>query len=117
MRGYRGLLRNEYVQVYRRTTTDDGMCGKVPAYTLHLSRYFCRIWFAEEEAQRTDEGERQLPVYGMVGDLADIRQGDKLVRSTGEEFTLTFVRQPIDGRVRHHLIGRLRRIVGDGTSQ
>ena len=114
---YRGLLRNERVAVWRRATTDDGMCGVFPNFTLAISCYLCRLFFAEEEKTRQDTGEERAGAWSLFGDpCADIREGDKVVRSNGQAFIVTSVRKPLDGRVEHHLRALMRKIEG-GSSE
>jgi hypothetical protein len=115
---YRGMLRNERVEIWRRTVTEDGMCGVYPSFELHISCYLCRLYFNEEEKTRQDTGEERTGAWTMFGSpCADIREGDKVIRpATGQAFIITSLRKPLDGRVEHHCRAVMRKIEGGSSS-
>lgn len=104
---YRGMLRSEHVQVWRRVVIDDGCGGEMsrfPAVT--IERYFATIWRNPTEHVRTDQGNMEITPWGIMGDNADIQEGDKIVRHTGQEFVITRVWQDRGARRRKpHLEG------------
>lgn len=111
---YRGLLRNERVAIYHRVTRDDGMCGTYPEYpgAPDIPRYWCRMFFNEEEKIREATGEERSGAWTMFGSPIDLREGDKVLRASGQAFTVVSVRKPLDGRVQHHLRAILRKVEG-----
>lgn len=122
---YRGLLRNERVAIWRRMTADDGMCGTIPSYGVApiIPRYMCRLYFSEEEKPREATGEERKGAWTMFGSpktgtgaSVDIQEGDKVVRANGQEFIITSLRRPLDGRVEHHLRCILRKVEGGSSS-
>jgi hypothetical protein len=92
------------------------MCGVYPSFTLAISRYLCRIWWPETEKERHDQGEEKIEGPSMFGDPADIREGDKVIRTSGQEYLVTSVRKPLDGRVIHHQRCLLRRMDGGSSA-
>lgn len=110
-----GLLRNDIVQIHRRTVNADGSCGTVPTYSLFLERYRCRLYFDPEEKTRDAMGEERKGAWTMFGNDADIREGDRIVRD-GQTFTVTSIRRPRGRRVKNHLKAILRRDGGASSS-
>jgi hypothetical protein len=112
---YRGTgLRNEHVDIYTRVEIDDTACGKIDTWpTLFKRRYFCRLWEPQDaEDTRDDEGERSAPLWRMFGErLRTIRVGFKVMRTkTGQEFIITNVDRPYDGRAPAHMQCTLREV-------
>lgn len=62
-------------------------------------------------------GEERKGAWTLFGSpYIDIREGDMIVRSTGQKFIITSLRKPLDGRVEHHLRAVLRKIEGGSSS-
>lgn len=91
---YRGLLLNENVEIRRKATVSDGMCGKIPEWVSHISCYPCRIYRPDSETAYADEGMRDTIGLRMLGEVKDIRVGDKVIRSGGTELIVTMSKRP-----------------------
>lgn len=114
MRYRSATMLNENVAIWRRTTTSDSTCGKYPGYGEEpvLARYRCRVYYPETEKERVELRENREELWSLLGNPADIRSGDKVVRANGQEFTVTSVRQPFNRVVTHHLRALMRRTKG-----
>lgn len=111
--GYRGRLLNEVVEIRRKSTTDDGMAGKIPDWSLYLARYHCRIYKPPAETTYQDEGMRDETLFVMMGlKQFDVHTGDKAVRTDGTEFIIVSAKRPRrwrDPYFRKYLIREIQR--------
>lgn len=97
--GYRGRLLNEVVQVLRKTTTDDGVGGKIPDWNVFLTRYHCRIFKPAAETSYQDEGMRDESILVMMGlKKHSVRTGDKIIRDDDTELIVVNAKRPRCGR-------------------
>jgi len=91
---YRGQLRHEHVQVWRRVVIDDGCGGETSRFpSVTIERYWASIWRNRTEFIRTDQGNMEIITWGILGDNADIQEGDKIVRGDGREYVITRAHQ------------------------
>ena len=83
------------VQVHRKTTTDDGVAGKIPDWNLSITRYHCRIYKPGAETTYQDEGMRDESIFIMMGlKKRDVQTGDKIIRQDNTEFIVVSAKRP-----------------------
>lgn len=109
---YQGRAWREVVQVWRESTMADGAGGTIPSWGLaaYIPRYHCRIYKPDVETTIEDEGRRDESQFRFIGQLKDLRVGDKLIRAAGTEFIITMLKRPDSDDGPHQMKGFLREI-------
>lgn len=104
-------MRQEWVRVKRRTTTDDGAGGSTSNFHTVIQRYFCRLSRAPVEKNRRDQSDFEATPWFMLGDPEDIREQDKIESiERGMAFHVTRVWHDKADRRGVHLEARLRQV-------
>ena len=66
--------------VRRKRVTSDGFGGEKVEWTTVISNYRCRIYGAGANVVRLPGGEEAISTHRMIGEVADLRAGDRLVQ-------------------------------------
>lgn len=107
---YRGHLRSQFVQVWRRLYTVDGIGGSISDFTLEIEKYWCRIWRMPVERDRVDQANVEDTSWGLLGDGIDLREGDKIIDQQNREFIVSRIWDDGEHRGKRHMEAVLRLI-------
>lgn len=107
---YRGLLPSQFVQIWRRVYTVDGIGGSISDYVLFIDRYWCRLWRKPIERNRTDQANVEEVEFGLLGNGIEIIEGDKVIDARERQFIVTRVWDDGAERGKRHMEARLRLI-------
>jgi len=89
-------------EVLRANRTDDGVGGDQETWESVLANYPCRIYAKEGRVLREQRGEKDTHTVRLVGPVADIRCGDKVI-AEGRSYFVSSTSVKEDGRRARHL--------------
>ena len=89
-------------EVLRAGRTDDGAGGDQETWASVLADYPCRIYGRAGQLQRDERGEDDIHTLRLLGPVADIRCGDRVVVE-GSTYLVSSISVKEDGRGARHL--------------
>ena len=103
-----GLFTNR-AQVLRAALASDGFGGDQATWQTAISDYPCRLYLKAGRVIRGERGEEEAHSIQLIGPVADVRAGDRVVVS-GRTYLVASVEVKEGRRASHHIEAQLKAI-------